>query len=199
MSPSGNGVSLGVLSWIFAISPILFRCRLRAYLINLGIGNKDPWSYRFFPTELAFFLLGSLSHQILLPLYQKISSRKQIILSNIATYFLICFTLFYRYIPTDEIIKKSILFIFFILLIPLTFIFQNKNNIDKEIGNLSYPIYICHILVLQIATMVLIKIGLPNPLYITIVCVIISVVFAWLLNKFIAAPFERLREKFRTK
>jgi len=37
MSPSGNGVSLGVLSWIFAISPILFRCRLRTKYGNINI------------------------------------------------------------------------------------------------------------------------------------------------------------------
>ncbi|WYX21057.1 acyltransferase family protein [Achromobacter xylosoxidans] len=43
---------------------------LRAALIASGIGLGDPWTYRFFPTELALFLLGSLSHQVLLPRWQ---------------------------------------------------------------------------------------------------------------------------------
>jgi hypothetical protein len=33
---------------------------LRGVLIATGIGLGDPWTYRFFPTELALFLLGSL-------------------------------------------------------------------------------------------------------------------------------------------
>jgi hypothetical protein len=39
------------------------------YLIHLGIGTKDPWTYRFFPTELALFLIGALAHQVLRPIY----------------------------------------------------------------------------------------------------------------------------------
>ena len=43
---------------------------LRGMLIATGIGLSDPWTYRFFPTELALFLIGSLSHQVLLPRYK---------------------------------------------------------------------------------------------------------------------------------
>ncbi|WZB73776.1 acyltransferase family protein [Achromobacter insuavis] len=32
---------------------------LRAVLITSGIGLSDPWTYRFFPTELALFLAGT--------------------------------------------------------------------------------------------------------------------------------------------
>ena len=44
---------------------------LRAYLFYIGLGKSDPWTYRFFPAELALFLLGALAHQVLLPLYRK--------------------------------------------------------------------------------------------------------------------------------
>ena len=44
---------------------------LRVYLLYIGLGKSDPWTYRFFPTELALFLLGALAHQVLLPFYRK--------------------------------------------------------------------------------------------------------------------------------
>ncbi|WZB68981.1 acyltransferase family protein [Achromobacter xylosoxidans] len=48
---------------------------LRAVLIATGIGLSDPWTYRFFPAELALFLAGALSHQILLPRWQALTRR----------------------------------------------------------------------------------------------------------------------------
>ena len=44
---------------------------VRAYLLYIGLGKSDPWTYRFFPAELALFLLGALAHQVLLPFYSK--------------------------------------------------------------------------------------------------------------------------------
>ncbi len=34
---------------------------LRIFLYQIGLGREDPWVYRFFPTELVFFILGALS------------------------------------------------------------------------------------------------------------------------------------------
>src|SRR5262249_20142393 len=47
---------------------------LRAVLLYTGLGFDDPWTYRFFPTELALFLSGSLSHQVLLPWYRTMAA-----------------------------------------------------------------------------------------------------------------------------
>lgn len=49
---------------------IIYSLGLRLVLIKIGIGMNDPWNYRFFPTELALFLVGVLSHQILFPFYK---------------------------------------------------------------------------------------------------------------------------------
>lgn len=43
---------------------------VRIYLLYVGLGKSDPWTYRFFPAELALFLLGALAHQVLLPFYK---------------------------------------------------------------------------------------------------------------------------------
>ena len=54
---------------------LLASLALRVALVASGIGRSDPWTYRFFPTELALFLAGSLSHQVLLPRWQAWSAR----------------------------------------------------------------------------------------------------------------------------
>jgi peptidoglycan/LPS O-acetylase OafA/YrhL len=70
---------------------LIFSILLRIYLIKIGIGLQDPWTYRFFPTELSFFLIGALSHQILFPFYKKIFQNKISLASKLSTFFLIIF------------------------------------------------------------------------------------------------------------
>ena len=183
---------------------------LRAYFIHTGIGLNDPWTYRFFPTELALFLLGSLAHQVLLPIYKNTFKKGGIErYSSIATYFLISVTLIFSFIPVKELYKTLVFFSLFLLLLPFTFIFQSKRDWDKSIGNLSYPIYICHMLVIYLLTLVIAKanistnlqiLGKSIPLDRVIIgfsAVILSIVFSIFLNRYIGEPLESLRNRFR--
>ena len=153
---------------------------LRIYIYSIGLGAKDPWTYRFFPAELALFLLGTLAHQILLPRYKKI-----------------CITFFYFMIPLKVLIKTAMLFVIFLTLMPFAFVFQNKNRIDKWIGNLSYPIYVGHLFVITTVTYIASKIGMDNRAILAITSVLLSILFAMFLNSVIGAPFEKIRNKFR--
>jgi peptidoglycan/LPS O-acetylase OafA/YrhL len=49
-------------SWIIAV--MLASLALRLYLYNVCSLRHDPWTYRFFPTEIIFFLAGNLSYRI---------------------------------------------------------------------------------------------------------------------------------------
>ena len=81
--------TLGVELTFYLIAPFVLARRrliygllaaslaLRFVFIMHGFGTRDPWSYRFFPTELALFLLGALAHQILLPMYRRLASGVQ--------------------------------------------------------------------------------------------------------------------------
>lgn len=194
------------------LSLLALSVSLRIYLVYIGLGTKDPWSYRFFPTELSLFLLGALAHQVLLPRYQKMLSIGRIgKYASMATYFFIIFSLVYSFIPVNETLKTFVLFTLFLVLMPFTFIFQSNRKWDKWIGDLSYPIYICHMLVISVTTFVFGKIviadsiivmGEPVPiasLLVGISPVVFSICFAILLNKFIGSPVESLRNKFRAK
>jgi len=47
---------------IFSIISLSFLCRL---ILAIGFENRfDPWSYRFFPSEIMYFLSGSLAYRI---------------------------------------------------------------------------------------------------------------------------------------
>jgi peptidoglycan/LPS O-acetylase OafA/YrhL len=201
--------TLGVELSFYLIAPLILTRRkivfvaialsllLRAYLIKIGIGTKDPWTYRFFPTELALFLLGSLSHQIVLPWYKKACRSHLSLFASVATYFLVGVSLCYFLIPIKEIWKAAIFIAIFLLLVPFTFEFQDRHKLDNWIGNLSYPIYVGHVLVIYLASISFRAMGIDNRYVYSLTCAVLAVGFAILLNRYIGAPFERIRDKFR--
>ena len=178
---------------------LLLSLTLRIYLIKIGIGLQDPWNYRFFPTELTLFLLGALSHQVLLPFYKKIFHTKINFYSILFTLLLIAALPLYHSIPIEGV-KKSIFFIIFVAaLLPFSFIFNNICYIDNWIGNLSYPIYLSHFVALGMCNFILQELGIENNKYVsTIGMVIISIILSILLNKLVDDSFKGVRNKFRT-
>lgn len=201
--------TLGLELTFYLIAPYILNSKLkmfgllvtsilvRFYLINLGIGRDDPWTYRFFPNEVALFLFGSISHQILLPMYEKIGSFENKILSIIITYVVIAMVIVFPYIAFPELIKILLLYSIFFLLMPFFFKFQAFHKYDKKIGELSYPIYIVHILVMSYVFRLSEFFLLQNKLYKSIIVVVISIFAATLLNVYIARPIERLRKKYK--
>lgn len=170
---------------------------VRILLIAAGIGSKDPWTYRFFPTELACFLSGALAHQVLLPLYYKHLGPRINRMALIATMGFATLAVVYFLFPIEQRLGSSLLFLAFLGLTPLGFIFQNSHRFDRWVGDLSYPIYIGHYFVLQAASMVLPRIGITSPLYSALVIVALAVLFAVLLNEVIGKRVEQFRRQFR--
>jgi peptidoglycan/LPS O-acetylase OafA/YrhL len=80
---------------------------------------------------------------------------------------------------------------------PLTFIYQNNSSIDKQIGELSYPIYMVHMLVIWVVGNYRSKLGDMNQLLFAILCILLTIVLAFITNKIISEPMELLRNKRR--
>ena len=202
--------TLGVELTFYLIAPFVLTRRkllyslllasilLRIYFINLGIGYQDPWVYRFFPTELALFLSGALAHQVLMPFYIKIIKNNRSFYVNVFTCGLIIFVSFYSVIQIDLLLKKIVLFSMFILLLPFIFLFQKQNKFDSWIGELSYPIYINHFLVMFWVESAAAQLKLPvhNALS-TAVILCSSIVFAIVINATLHPMIDRLRAKIR--
>lgn len=148
--------------------------------------NFDPWTYRFFPFEISYFLFGILSYRLYFHLkkYFTVSFR-------FAPYFFALIILFYNKItiPFFNNFKELIFYTIFILLLPYFFHVTKSNKFDRSIGELSYPIYISHILIIQIINFSSIHFLSNNIKSLVIISTTIAISF--LLNKFIAQSFER--------
>jgi len=176
----------------FQSAIILLSLALRFYLYNVLDLKNDPWTYRFFPTELLFFMLGSLAYHLKTKLSgTKIKSYSAAIL----LVYIIMFTVIYAYIPVVEInyipfsLKDIAYYISIMVSIPILFLCYKNNKIDNQIGELSYPVYISHKLIIMIFA------GLPfialrNGVSIAVFTIIASI----LLIKFISKPIEKVRQ-----
>lgn len=169
---------------------ILLSILLRAYIyfyLNLAF---DPWSYRFFPTELALFLFGSLAYKF----YETIDHNKKLATSHylvILIYFILIFS--HKQILDSSIILSQLklwgIYILSIFVIPYLFFITKNNRIDKFIGELSYPIYLIHMLVIAILS------RFSFESYLSETACIVSVLFSILLIKYIEEPIEVFRQK----
>ena len=164
---------------------ILLSISLRVLLSNYGF-NADPWSYRFFPTELVFFLLGIIAYHI----YKKYQFRKvnKIYLISILT-LITGITIIYSFINL-EWKYYYYLFLFFISL-PFIFILTKKWKRDAYIGELSYPIYISHMFMLTIlSALKLTKIG-----NLGLILSFSTILFAIIANQLVTKSIEKIRQK----
>lgn len=169
---------------------------LRVYLLFIGLGLQDPWTYRFFPTELAFFLFGALSHQLLKPFYEKfevISNRSSYIIS--CGIFAFCFSLFM--LPYKAYFALVLIAVF-ILSLPFLFHFQSYNKWDRAIGELSYPIYISHMLVIVVGGKILSYLGIEVTSLLGAIIVVIATIFvSFMINLSVGQFFESIRSKVK--
>lgn len=127
---------LGVVAASFALKHILAHIGLR----------DDPWLYRFFPSELQYFGLGALGYKG----YRYLLDRR-------------LFQAWWGYLSLLGAAASILLFPHFrtpgeveayywvmAVNLPLLFLLTKRMKIDRMIGEMSYPVYLCHVFVLQI-------------------------------------------------
>ncbi|HXD92254.1 MAG TPA: acyltransferase [Bacteroidia bacterium] len=197
--------SLGCELVFYLIAPLIFKKGikivwflilisffLRIYIHNhLGL-NVDSWTSRFFPTEIMFFLLGYISYRLYLVVRKKNIS---VLTNRIVLIGMVLFIFLYWNIPHVGIpyfpfhLKLTIYYICFVIAIPILFNFLKNDKWDNKIGELSYPIYISHLLIIMISTALSFSV-LKSSWCILLITILIS----YFLNKFIASPIEKYRQ-----
>jgi peptidoglycan/LPS O-acetylase OafA/YrhL len=173
----------------FIISIIFGSLSIRIYTYYLGYTN-DPWTYRFFLSELALFLLGTMA-------YRMWAERK--FFNNRNKYFVVIFffiiLIFFQYFPLIPNFYNTTNWAFYFLVcFSLPYIFEvSKSSVyDKWIGELSYPVYISHTLVIMCL--------IPFISYFKLdefkgeITVFITILFSILLVKVISEPIEKIRQ-----
>lgn len=123
------------IRWILAIAALSFGLKLG--MASRGL-DFDPWSYRFFPTSLGYFLAGMLAWRIgsrnRLPALPA-ALRTALWLGLVGT------LLLWRSGPEP----RSLLFVAALAcLLPSVFRLSKDWRWDRRIGDLSFPLYLSH-------------------------------------------------------
>ena len=190
--------TIGVEISFYLIAPFIVRRKIRS-IILLVLGSAllrislmmsgfdyDPWTYRFFPTELLFFLLGTISYHLYIVLKNKKISN--VFLSTV--YVMIIFVTFlYGFVEIDY--QIPIYLLLFFISIPFVFMLSKHWKIDRYIGELSYPIYISHMLV---STFVSYS-KIPTYGGRTFTLLALTIIVSLLLNELVAKKVEVIRQK----
>jgi peptidoglycan/LPS O-acetylase OafA/YrhL len=112
----------------------------------MGFQN-DPWTYRFFPAELMFFLSGMISFRI----YSRFRDRIPLSCGRVVCFCVIAATVVFQYAPGGSV-KMMAYFALVTLGLPFIFRVTRSSRADRQLGEMSYPIYLSHILVFGVAS-----------------------------------------------
>lgn len=152
--------SLSLELTFYAIAPWLVRnakvligvcvasLSLRFWLEGQGLAH-DPWHYRFFPNELFFFCAGSLGYHF----YRKHVREADFstLGYKIALPITLVTTLLFQYVPIFNSAHVPWLYYAIIgVCVPFLFYGTHRSAWDNFLGEMSYPIYISHFLVLTV-------------------------------------------------
>jgi peptidoglycan/LPS O-acetylase OafA/YrhL len=161
---------------------------LRLYIYFVADLYHDPWTYRFFPAELAFFIAGMVSYRLYLWLKERTFSGN---LAPAATIAVLCTTIGFQFLP-GYVERQWAYYGLLFWLMPFLFIFSNSHHsTDGWLGELSYPMYVCHVFVL-LALSPLLK-GISSGLASFVACAA-TVLFSLALMHFVSAPIDNYRQ-----
>ena len=193
-----QGWTVGIELMFYLIAPFLVR-RKPKWIILLIVSclafrglmyyngfDYDPWTYRFFPFELVFFLLGNIGYRIYLRFKDKLEGSPVPWICVITCIIATCLY--------DKVSFDGQVFVFYALIflsVPFIFVLSKKSKIDRQIGELSYPIYISHILMI----LVLNTNSLPYIGGYGGTSLLMTLAFAVLLNLGVATRIEKFRQK----
>lgn len=157
--------TLGIEVAVYALAPFVFRrstrflvtalvasFALRAVAVEAGY-HADPWNYRFLPFEFGLFVAGALLYRLYKAAPDLVGNRA-IGLGCLATG--IASILGYQALrhtgggALGFEMRELLFLIVFAACIPATFAISKGWTADRWIGELSYPIYLCHLLVVQL-------------------------------------------------
>jgi peptidoglycan/LPS O-acetylase OafA/YrhL len=156
--PQAWSISLELV--FYSIAPFIVRKKIgwQLAIIILSLGAKmvyatqfnlslDPWTYRFFPFELGFFMLGSLAYQCYIYF-----QNKQIPVRIGYALLVLCIM---GICGIDELainvnIRNALFYSLIFVSIPFIFLAFKNSVTDRYIGELSFSLYISHHLIVSL-------------------------------------------------
>jgi peptidoglycan/LPS O-acetylase OafA/YrhL len=106
--------------------------------------SGNPWSFRFFPSEIALFLAGSLGYYVYAATDEAQRRQAKMLLTAVAAALFVCLAI-NRWDGIERLASLALLAAV-TLGVPRLFRMTKNFEVDKYVGELSYPLYICHYL-----------------------------------------------------
>jgi peptidoglycan/LPS O-acetylase OafA/YrhL len=190
-------ISMEILFYLSA--PFLFRRKTLILfgLIVVSLGC-DLWlsmglsrvTYFFAPAQWYLFLAGMVAYRAFrnFDVSDRVARSRGAAIAMSGFLFLAIWSL--PLLMADP--PQKIMLLFAVLLIPVLFALSKRSKWDRTVGNLSYPIYLSHMIVGQVLGVVLSRVGLSPE----VVCVLMPlgcIVTAIALHQAIERPVERIR------
>lgn len=173
---------------------VVFFFTLRIICWTFGY-SQDPWSYRFIIFELPVFFLGVLAEKVKASGQIHFEFSNRTIYLSVATFYIVVgLTIQNTSVDYAYLLTLTMLFTLFVLLL------SRNSDRDRKIGELSYPLYLCHILTISSAAAILDKFGFFNLSYsrgsFEILVLVLSILVARVLLG-MTSPVEGLRDRIR--
>lgn len=191
--------SIGVEISFYMLAPLLVRnmrtilvvamCSLLINLYWIHVGARfDPWHYMFLPSVLYLFMMGAAMYHICFKRWLSHLLWKD---TSLAILSLIILVFVSSKINADRplyIAYEPLKFFYYAIAIPLLFVITKNWRIDRFIGELSYPLYLCHLLVLHIVRAI-------DPNSSSTLVIMISIVASIALVLLVDFPINAWRHK----
>jgi peptidoglycan/LPS O-acetylase OafA/YrhL len=205
--PQAWSLSLEIL--FYALAPFLIRKKKTVGIVlALSVAvrlvlhftghDSDPFSYRFFPSELSVFLLGAGSWHLFRDHRSPILAKNAVAFQVGLVAVIVAWPLLFNF----NDLGRYLFFVPFALLVPYLYDHYKDRPWDNRIGELSYPFYLTHVLALQLAALVVgpnwssPRIGQGIQL---ILAAVLATGVSFVLVTWVQSPFEKLRRRTLTR
>jgi peptidoglycan/LPS O-acetylase OafA/YrhL len=186
--------------WLVLIA--LLSLGLRIYTYQVLSLSRDPFSYRFFPFELLLFIAGMIAHRVY---SHTLAKWPQVKLQNLLQYLALAAALVFSFYLAQKVpgaLRRSgvakqytdlVSYIGWVTVIPFLYHLTRELKVDRFIGELSYPVYLIHLMVVMVADEVLVRLEVSNT-WLALVSAAVSVSLSAVLYVAIFKPFEERRQ-----
>lgn len=200
--------SLGIEIAFYMLAPFLVRLKThsliilvvcsfsaRLYVYFRGLPYyADPWNYRFFPFEVSLFVIGGLMYRASVQFRSHVTNPR---IANTLTIMLLAYCAGFALLTDARyhmfVIKYDVFIAMLAISLPFLYRGQSFKGVNKFLGELSYPIYINHLFVMNL--IFVFKPNWSNQYLFFVTGVGGSVMLAVVMTKYIEETIDNLRQK----
>lgn len=167
---------------------------LRAAAAVAGL-SADPWSYRFFPFELALFVAGVLAYKAWAAHRAFWQGRAARLLAVAAPVAIIAWPWWSQSAAPDAFFSAPRLALLLLLAAALPAIhgWSRHSAADRAVGELSFPVYLGHLLVF--AMLGVLPVFKENPDLLTVATLLVTCALAWVVVRLVDVRIEAVRRR----